>query len=1255
VLKPKVTKEDVKYPFHSLTPIDNVNLGIYESAINFAFSNKSVKNVAMSGSYGSGKSSVLSTYEKNHKNRKFIHISLVHFNSTDKSSELEDLEMSSNIEKNLEGKILNQLIHQIPQEKIPLTNFRIKKTNSTIQNIIISVLAVLSVLIGLLLIFHTQWADFVKTIHTELVQKFLSLSVKPEASFIAGIVLLAISFVFVYKLIKWVTINHMIKKLSVKDLEIEVLGDNKESYFDQYLNDVLYIFKNAKADAIVFEDIDRYESSIIFERLHEINTLVNAEKKTLFNFRKNKIVRFFYLIRDDIFTDKDRVKFFDFIIPIVPVVDSSNSFDKFLEYFKKTNENDLKLDPGFLQGLSLYIDDMRILQNICNEFLIYHKQISTTRQDSNKMLAIIAYKNIFPRDFADLQLRKGFVFEIIGGNGKKRLIASEMSNLEEEIITKSEELKNLQQEMLTEDELSFIYAKKVFQGNINNWHNWDANQCRTQLSNNVYGKQEIVDEYERRLEYAEIDPNSKKKRILILENEINTLKSKKTSLEGLRLSEIINRENIDTFFSETISEKSDSIINSLYFNMIKYLIREGYIDETYEDYMTYFYEKSLTRNDKIFLRSVTDKKAEETSYWIDYPGLVISRIPLPYFNQKETLNYCLFHYLLASYIVNNQYKHKATKLIQQIKENKYYDFIVDFSIFFPELKNMVISFGTEWKSFISDLFDNYGIVLDSEQVEIKSQEFIKRYAYTLFSICDSNEYCDGYFDKLSKSQLIGYVSNDESFLNENEFDSQKLVLGLKHFGVKFVKLNYNTANKELFTLAYNENLYSINFDNIKTLLMVFYNEIDPSCVKNKNYTSIMSYPNSPLVTYINDNINEYIKMYLENCDGVIFDSVDAIMKILNNSQIEKSSRITYIEYLDTKMDDISYIEDTELWGYMLQNTKCINYSCVNIFTYYLLDRQDKFDDILVSYINKEGFVIGFSNLSESNEYIKDFYNALVKSTDISNEIYRDFVSKFDISYETFDIVDMPIDKLTILDQLGKIILAAENLKFIRSNYDDYLVKFIIRHIQDYIQIVSDSSIYVFSEVLKLLNESISDELKIELIELDKNKTQISVKEKQYSDELCSYILTHRFVISELNYISDNYDKFGIKSKKAILNLAISNLDTLKNRLDKVSRSLFTAMFEFQDLSIDKREQLFLTLATNASEAEIKIWLPLIGRKEFLWLYQKKTKNKSFDKTDFNKKLLEILKTRKLIENYELDDNEKYIVHRKKGIFEKILQ
>lgn len=136
------------------------------------------------------------------------------------------------------------------------------------------------------------------------------------------------------------------------------------------------------------------------------------------------------MLRDDIFISKDRTKFFDYIIPVIPVVDSSNSYDQFITHFD--GGGILKLfNERFLQGMSLYIDDMRILKNIYNEFQIYYNKLNTTELDCNKMLAIIAYKNIFPRDFSELQLNQGMVYTIF--SEKDNLIIEEIKKIEKDI------------------------------------------------------------------------------------------------------------------------------------------------------------------------------------------------------------------------------------------------------------------------------------------------------------------------------------------------------------------------------------------------------------------------------------------------------------------------------------------------------------------------------------------------------------------------------------------------------------------------------------------------------------------------------------------------------------------------------------------------------------------------------------------------------------------------------------------------------
>ena len=117
-------------------------------------------------------------------------------------------------------------------------------------------------------------------------------------------------------------------------------------------------------------------------------------------------------MKDDIFTSKDRIKFFDIIIPVIPVINSSNSYEQILKHFDKEYLKEIKLDLHFLQDISLYIDDMRLLKNVYNEFNIYYENLKYTEIKSNKLFGIILYKNLFPKDFCSLQLNQGFIYNL---------------------------------------------------------------------------------------------------------------------------------------------------------------------------------------------------------------------------------------------------------------------------------------------------------------------------------------------------------------------------------------------------------------------------------------------------------------------------------------------------------------------------------------------------------------------------------------------------------------------------------------------------------------------------------------------------------------------------------------------------------------------------------------------------------------------------------------------------------------------------
>ena len=74
--------------------------------------------------------------------------------------------------------------------------------------------------------------------------------------------------------------------------------------------------------------------------IRELNSLLNNSKYL------NKKIQFIYAIKDDLFANKDKHKFFDYIIPVVPVMDYTNSYNKMKEFLK-----DEKIEDNVLTGI----------------------------------------------------------------------------------------------------------------------------------------------------------------------------------------------------------------------------------------------------------------------------------------------------------------------------------------------------------------------------------------------------------------------------------------------------------------------------------------------------------------------------------------------------------------------------------------------------------------------------------------------------------------------------------------------------------------------------------------------------------------------------------------------------------------------------------------------------------------------------------------------------------------------------------------
>lgn len=1204
-----------KVLFYKLNPKNDVDLSGYEDAFNFIFENKDVRNIAISGAYSSGKSSILESYKVKDKKHKYLHISLTHFQTLD-----EQVTDTTTSEAILEGKILNQLLHKIPMNQIPQTGFKIKQKSASKMLIPLAIFVCTFVLSIAFLIFSPSIFSFAEELDNAFIKKIMTTLFSPYARIIDGLLCAACAIFSIFKIVTGQKLRNMLRKISFQGNEIEILENQDDSCFDKYLNEVLYLFENVKEDVIVFEDIDRFDEAKIFERLHEINNIININRQ--------KTLRFFYLIRDDIFTSKDRTKFFDYIIPVVPVIDSSNSYEKLVEFLNNSPVH-FNIDNSFLQKLSLYIDDMRLLKNIFNEFTIYIKKLDTTELNHNKMLALITYKNLFPRDFNDLQLARGFVHELFEHklnliqkavddyNQKQQKIVKRIEWAKKEILVSKEELEdayNAKEERLPK---SGYYRELTAEG--------------TRL------KQQYEAEKPCRLQAIQDNQNDKvpdlKKELAEVEHSILLIQSR--SLSGL-----ITRENIDEVFStishtNELGEKNnfEKIKRSEYFDLLKFLIRNGYIDETYSDYMSYFYPGSISANDKMFLRRITDRRGSNYSYALKDPDAIIRSpiLTIADFEQEEVLNFNLFEYLLMH---NNT--EKISKYLQmfikQIKENSKFDFISEYYNGDNTNGQFTRTVNKQWPLFFSTVLNNN--ILSANQIKRFSIETL--YHSDLSNIEEVNV----------NNCLTEYISESPDYLNISQPNISKLVDGFKSIGVSFREINYEVSYKQLFEAVYTNNLYEINFVNIKLILKIKYNIESEYNLTHKNYSLVFSQTESPLCVYLSDNILQYVEVVLTNCEGMICDDELFVIDILNHNIISNSLKARYIESLSTKVSNIVSIKDDKLWKLLLERD-VVSYSTENCLIYF---NRIGLDESLVEYINAIPNDICFTNLSNkfNNDELNAFSNAIVICNEISTEKYKSILKDLEYVFNAYDSNTIDKEKIEVLVESSIMHMDLDSMDFIRANYSEIKFSFIKRNLNDYICLQNESVIP--EEILTIIDWNISDEQKLSLLKF--TDEPVSVIGKDYSDEVKSYIIENNFDPSDFSFLIKDFTNNGEKTQKAIYALTVSS-DSIRSIISRkltIDEALFSLLLKDENVQIAQKLELLDNSLATSNEEKYMQHLDELELGELKNIFLKSNSRRRYDKNEITTTVLESLKSHGWIDDFYEDEknSQKYVVKKGKG-------
>ncbi len=1202
-----------KIKFQKLTPTNDVELEAYEEGFDFIFDNDDILNVAISGPYSSGKSSLIESYKEKHKDKCFLHISLAHFSEESIKQETDNVQGNDNDDKYLddeaviEGKIINQLAQQISPKNIPLTNFQIKRKSD--KNFLWPWSICFTVII-LFIWFVFNFEDITNRINSSSLS-FFKIFVSPNGILAEFIVFTILVIITIHKILVLQTTKNILKHINIQGNEIEIFSDSNESYFDKYLNEVLYLFENSGANVIVFEDIDRFDSVKIFERLHEINRLVNVRLKKDNDKDTIKTIRFFYLIRDDIFVSKDRTKFFDFILPVVPVMDSSNSYNKIKELFIDNNSN-LNLDDRFLNGLSLYIDDLRILKNIFNEFNIYYERLKKINLDLNKLLAIITYKNLFPKDFSDLQLNSGFVYLIF--SKKEEYYKTSIENINKDISKYESEIETIQNERLINiEELDFVKIKREEnakkKGNTNRNPEWVKYQ---EWEKNEYPVRKKILE------------NDKTELIADIENKISKLKIEKDRIEGKSLANLITRDNIDDIFKacskNTLDELTDynDIKRNQYFNLLKFLIRNGYIDESYNDYMSYFYENSVTLNDKDFLCSINDKKAKKYEFKLDSPQLVLSNLSALDFLQEETMNFSLLDYLLSTSKENEKY---LKSFSDQMREERRFDFLSKYFDLNKHRPEFVIWLNNSWPKF-------FAIALNEQQ--------LTRTQLLFYSLC-SVSYCDEKTLVLmnDNSILSQFISQQSDFLKKTEYEKKQLIEMLQKLGVQFKNLKISNDNK-LLEQVYKNDLYEINNDNIEFFLSFKYC-IDLNTVSSHILSIISELENEPIYTYLFNNLDLTVTEAIDISNNKIDDDIDTVNMILNSDLVNEGNKNTYVSLLTTVLPQISTIKDNICLDMLLKYRK-VEPSADNIIEYY--SRQG-LTDILKEFINNTLNCIDFDNYSD-DEIAKKFGGEVIYNNEFSDLQYEVIVKT--LCKEIIDLKNTTLEhnKILILVNTRLLVMNLKNLNFVRNNYKDILFDFIKCNLHEYCRLISSTTM-VLQETLKVIQFKeidLDDAKKI----IDFIKSPMSCREFVGIDEVLSYILNNKFDQNDFEYLISHYSSYSQKIKNDIIKIVDTRINDLVNNIKLSDFNLVKDALKSIQISAMNKKSLLMAVIKDLTYVQIIEALNVSGNTQIALKLFNPRKKPNINISNDNKDILQALKERGLITSFKINKNNYYSIY-----------
>lgn len=1192
--------------FNSLTPdILQENKKVYTDALDYAFSHDDIRNIAITGVYGAGKSTVWNTYRKyklsnpeENTFKKIITVCLGKYedktNEKREDSSLEDDENYSNknkedkeLDNRVERQIINQISAQIKSSDIPLSKYKFKGNLSgwslwanIISTIFISCSILFMVYLKTIFIYlRGLFGDYLAITITAVV--FTMLFIVPVSYYL---------FHFYKKnKVKFSKVN-----FKVAEAQFTEINDD-ETVLERDMKEIVYLLSSSNTSIVVFEDLDRYDSVDIFVKLKELNFLLNAYLETN---QMNRIVRFVYLIKDGLFYSEDRTKFFDFILPIIPIVNSKNSENHLLELMNfvgvEEDEHGVKeLSKKTLWKLSLYIDDMRILRNIVNEYTIYSAvlPIREIELDRNKLLALVVVKNIFPHEFDLLQKDQGYIIDVFNTLEEKKENNVNKDKIKlKEINEKINYLENRFENDKFEAMALMIPTDLYFDNReYSTWSKllktWSSER---DTSKKIYSLHRDISSsnYDSFVQKYVLTDN---KAVELIESlpedkaiEINRLKKERNLLEkSLKNKNIINYTQLISKMSDNERDalfltKKKTLENNHYFGLIRFLIVEGLIDETYWYYKGNFDTKdsnALMSNDMIYMKGLMEGKEIDIFQEVESPEKITQRLEASEFNRSNSLNAEILKYCITTHrndivlaltdsVVENS---KFEDLIRIVKEYEY--------LFL--------------KKYVKILAENNiaNLVSILENSADKNETLLLNLLNATFSLNSIG---------ISELNLFKpYIQSNEKVINNiTDSDFEVFFDNLKNVNVEFNSLKGVDATKSLKggLLIEKNSLYKMSISNLVKITKMVLNKFVPYGVllnaifESPQLSSTKEYILTDFDTVVSDYIDQ------KNDTDKFENSEDILLKILNSSKLSVEQKCKYLENNIVKISKLNRLAKDSMDDKIFEvifDKDLIFCSSDNINEYW--DRIESYLNNFVEYLNRN---INSSNATEIFGKNKGLCYSMIRDISTNDIVFEAAVNYAKKGLAEIDS-DFKQDRIRILITKDLLEPTEENVKvLLEKSYNEELLLLANSYEKEVVDLLSDETLILSEELIySLINSNLSTTSALSLV--DKlNEGLLLEKVNPNKTNLIEKILDRRISSENIAYICNIFQSFALKEEFIKQLDYDGDLETLDNKY--LSDSFMEYVLKQEYIDIETKITLVERKIINDTKLEqLKKYISLV--------------------------------------------------------------